>query len=217
MNDVQNSVSYKEIIDIARFNRPEVAINLISGIEETDFNSLAVEKYCITTVDLINSFLRKKQDIKETLNIDWEEVNYSLISHGRIRILKINHFGDAQDVNMNNLLQWLYFRMGLSLQILDKTVEHLRNRYVGKQEQIKLQLIKADIAQFLTEYISVVLDVDNYDLLPYQLSNLHKRITFSNEYLVKLCGAHGYLMGDTIDLYYISRIIEAIYSLRGEQ
>lgn len=217
MNQIKYPVSdSKKVIDTARYHIPKRVINLLYEWENLDFYSLFFNGYCLATEEITDLFHTQQQDdnvVLKSTNSDWEEIKYPLFSWSNLRILKLTDFNYTfiSSVNMSNLLEWLYFRMGLSLQMLDKTIQHLKSRYVGNQEQIKLQLIKADIASFLTEYTSIVIDIDNNCLEPSHLANLHKRLTLSNNYLTKLCGAHGYVSGGTMYLYYVSRIIEVIY------
>lgn len=209
----KTEIDYKEIVDIARRGSLDLAIEHISQYQRNKFIFHVVNNYCITTERILTSI---EDEVGKPDGFLLNEIN-NLSMPSKIKVLK---FSDAQPIKSTiscDKWKWLYVRMGISLNILDQTVQYLKNRQIGEQEQIKLELIKADIAQYLTQFTSIEVSVmyRNEYLLP-NLNNLHTNLTCSDEYLVKLCGAQGYTEGGIMQSYYNSRIIQSIYGSEEE-
>ncbi|WP_210470965.1 hypothetical protein [Sporosarcina sp. 6E9] len=203
---------YKDVVDIARSGSLDLAIEHINQFDKNTFAFDVVNNYCITTERIINSIDKETGRIGDSL---WSEIE-DLSMSPNVKVLKFSEAPIKSTLRYDKW-KWLYVRMGISLNIFDQTVNYLRNRKIGDQEQIKLDLIKADIAQFLTQYTSIEVSVMcRNEYLLTNLNNLHTNLTYSDEYLVKLCGAHGYTVGGIIQSYYNSRIIQSIYG-SGEE
>ncbi|MBO1914832.1 hypothetical protein J4G37_59650, partial [Microvirga sp. 3-52] len=99
---------------------------------------------------IINSIDKETGRIGDSL---WSEIE-DLSMSPNVKVLKFSEAPIKSTLRYDKW-KWLYVRMGISLNIFDQTVNYLRNRKIGDQEQIKLDLIKADIAQFLTQYTSI--------------------------------------------------------------
>jgi hypothetical protein len=210
----------KDIIEYSRKNRLEDTISYLAEINILDKDIYFLNGYCLTTKE-ISQKEHNKAELESLAHID--DTGIVLLDsigfmNPALVIMKLKAqkteknvlFGSTQEEVLN---VWVQIRMGLSLKILDQAVNYLNNRYIGETEQLKMQLIKSDIAQFITEYHSLLLDISKLRLTPLRLTFLHERITQSNESLIKLCGGSGYIRDGVMDVYYNSRVIQQIYGV----
>lgn len=185
-----------KIITFARNNQIQTAIESISHDEHGNFLLMVHNGYCLTS-----------EIAKES---EYEELDDACLKLFALKIYKTDRPNNSV-MPIEQIKNWLYVRMGLSLQALDKCIHYLTNRYVGSQEMIKIQVIKDDIARFITDYTSIELDLCANESSICEIANIHKRLTLANGHLLKLCGAHGYADDGIIATFYVSRLIENIY------
>lgn len=186
-----------KIIKIARNHKIQTAIESISYDGNGNFLLMFHNGYCLTS------------DIAKENK--YGELDDACLKLFALKIYKNNRPNNYSLMLPQQIKAWLYLRMGLSLQILDKCVHYLTNRYIGSQEMIKIQVIKDTIARFITDFTSIELDLSVNEISIHEISTLHERLTLANKHLLKLSGAHGYIDDGIIATFYVSRLIENIY------
>jgi hypothetical protein len=208
-----------DIIEYSRKESLEDTISYLAEINILNKNIYFLNGYCLTTEEIsqkehYKTELESLAHVEDTDTVLLDSIGFM---NPALVIMKLETqkkenalFGSTQEEVLN---VWIQVRMGLSIKLLDQAVNYLNNRYIGETEQLKMQLIKSDIAQFITEYHSLLLDINKLRLTPSRLSFLHERITQSNESLIKLCGGSGYIRDGVMDIYYNSRIIQQIYGV----
>ncbi|OIU69824.1 hypothetical protein [Rossellomorea aquimaris] len=210
----------KGIIEYSRKNSLADTISYLAEKNVLGKDIYFLNGYCLTTKELSQKE-HNKAELESLAHVDDTGIDLmdSIgIMNPALVIMKLKaqkneknaEFGPTQEEVLN---VWVQIRMGLSLKILDQAVNYLNNRYIGETEQLKMQLIKSDIAQFITEYHSLLLDISKLKLTPLRLILLHERITQSNESLIKLCGGSGYIRDGVMDVYFNSRVIQQIYGV----
>ncbi|GHF80792.1 hypothetical protein GCM10018790_68170 [Kitasatospora xanthocidica] len=109
-------------------------------------------------------------------------------------------------------LAWL--RLGISEGLRDAALRYLADRRVGDTPLIQQQLVKAAVAESLTEQLEVRATLDELDAtsLPGALlHDLHRQLTHCDRAQVQLLGAGGYLSDGPGQVAYLSELLAEAY------
>ncbi|MGW7446197.1 hypothetical protein [Kitasatospora sp. NPDC054795] len=110
-------------------------------------------------------------------------------------------------------LAWL--RLGISEGLRDAALRYLADRRVGDTPLIQQQLVKAAVAESLTEQLEVRATLDELDAaaLPSALlDDLHRQLTHCDRAQVQLLGAGGYLSDGPGQVAYVSELLAEAYA-----
>lgn len=190
----------KEIIDFSRNNDIEAAITFLYKNNRKAIDCF-VNNYCITT----------KNAMSHHYLSNYKAVYIPRLQLRNIILLGGNRYVDFQQADINFLKDWLFMRMGLSLRMLDICLDYLEGRYSGQERLSSFQLIRNDIALFLTEYTIIDIESNKDDINHTTLQQTHQKLSEAKQYLLSLCGASGFINGGVIEMNYISRLIQDIY------
>jgi len=114
----------------------------------------------------------------------------------------------------------IFFRLGLSLHVMDKSQAHLQNRESDNLPTIQQPAVKMSYSEFLIHFHTVLsqyregaVEGEGAELSFYP--HLHRHIDQGMRHLLTLMGGHGYLRTGILHVGYLSDLILNLYGSEG--